>query len=66
MGTNVVIANAIGQDDKEKVKKAVHTSVHVAVIGGITIAIFGEIFSELLLSSLNVPNEVFLPAFMYL
>lgn len=66
MGTNVVIANAIGRDDKEKVKKAVHTSVHVAVIGGITIAIFGEIFSELLLSSLNVPNEVFLPAFMYL
>lgn len=34
LGTNVVIANAIGRDDKEKVKKAVHTSVLVAVIGG--------------------------------
>lgn len=34
LGTNVVIANAIGRDDKEKVKKAFHTSVLVAVIGG--------------------------------
>lgn len=66
LGTNVVIANAIGRDDKEKVKKAVHTSVLVAVIGGIMIAILGEIFSELLLSSLNVPNEVFPSALMYL
>lgn len=66
LGTNVVIANAIGRDDKEKVKKAVHTSVLVAVIGGIMIAILGEIFSELLLSSLNVPSEVFPSALMYL
>lgn len=66
LGTNVVIANAIGRDDKEKVKKAVHTSVLVAVIGGIAISILGEIFSELLLSSLNVPNEVFSSALMYL
>ena len=66
LGTNVVIANAIGRDDKEKVKKAVHTSVLVAVIGGIAISILGEIFSELLLSSLNVPNEVFQSALMYL
>ncbi len=66
LGTNVVIANAIGRDDKEKVKKAVHTSVLVAVIGGIAISILGEIFSELLLSSLNVPNEVFPSALMYL
>ena len=66
LGTNVVIANAIGRDDKEKLKKAVHTSVLVAVIGGIAISILGEIFSELLLSSLNVPNEVFPSALMYL
>lgn len=66
LGTNVVIANAIGRDDKEKLKKAVHTSVLVAVIGCIAISILGEIFSELLLSSLNVPNEVFPSALMYL
>ena len=30
------------------------------------IAIFGEIFSEFLLSSINVPNEVFLSVLMYL
>ena len=34
LGTNVIIANAIGRDDRETVQRAVHTSVLTAIIGG--------------------------------
>lgn len=34
LGTNVVIAHAIGHGDKEAVTKAVHTSVLVSVLDG--------------------------------
>ena len=44
LGANVVIANAIGRNDKQAVHKAVHTSVAVAVLGGIFIAVVGELF----------------------
>ena len=42
LGTNVVIANAVGKKDDETVQKALHTSMIVAVIGGILIALIGE------------------------
>ena len=42
LGANVVIANAIGKDDKKFVQKAVHTSILMSVIGGVLVAIIGE------------------------
>lgn len=66
LGANVVIANAIGRQDKEAVHKAVHTSVAIAVLGGIFIAAVGELVSGVLLRSLNVPDDVFPLALLYL
>lgn len=43
LGTNVVIAHAIGHGDKETVTKAVHTSVLVSVLGGALVALLGEL-----------------------
>ena len=34
LGANVVIANAIGRDDREAVKKAVHAGMHGSMISG--------------------------------
>lgn len=45
LGANVIIANAIGRNDKEAIHKAVHTSVVVAFLGGILIAIVGELIA---------------------
>ena len=59
LGANVVIANAIGRDDREAVKKAVHTSIVVAFLGGILVAVIGELTAAPLLHSLNVPDDVF-------
>lgn len=66
LGANVVIANAVGRDDKQTVQKAVHTSMVVSVIGGVLVAVIGEIIAEPLLTALNVPNDVLELALLYL
>lgn len=66
LGANVVIANAIGRDDRQTVQKAVHTSMVVSVIGGVLVAIIGEIIAEPLLTVLNVPDDVLELALLYL
>lgn len=66
LGANVVIANAIGRDDRQTVQKAVHTSMVVSVIGGVLVAIIGELIAEPLLTVLNVPDDVLELALLYL
>lgn len=66
LGTNVIIAHAIGGGDNKTVTKAVHTSVVMAVLGGIIVTVLGEIISSPLLSLLNVPDDVFDFALLYL
>ena len=66
LGANVVIANAIGRRDKETVTKAVHTSIIVALLAGIGVSIAGELAAKPLLASLQVPDDVFQEALLYL
>ncbi len=66
LGTNVVIANAIGRNDRDTVRKTLHTSVLVAIFGGIFVAFLGEAAAALLLGMLNVPEDVFPLALLYL
>lgn len=66
LGANVVIANAVGQKDEESIRKAVHTSIITAVIGGIFVTILGELGIGSLLQMLNVPDEVFPYALLYI
>ena len=66
LGANVVIANAIGRDDRQTVQKAVHTSMVVSVIGGVLVAIIGELIAEPLLTVPNVPDDVLELALLYL
>ena len=66
LGANVVIANAIGRDDRQTVQKAVHTSMVVSVIGGVLVSIIGELIAEPLLTVLNVPDDVLELALLYL
>ena len=66
LGSNVVIAHAIGNGNREDVQKAVHTSVLFSVIGGIIVGLIGEIVAAPLLGLLNVPDDVFPLALLYL
>lgn len=66
LGANVVIANAIGKGDEKTIHKAVHTSVITAVVGGLLVTLFGELFIGNLLQMLNVPEDVFPYALLYI
>lgn len=66
LDTNVVIANAIGRNDRDTVRKTLHTSVLVAIFGGIFVAFLGEVAAAPLLGMLNVPEDVFPLALLYL
>ena len=66
LGSNVVIATAIGRKDEETVHKAVHTSIIMSIAGGLLVTIFGEIFIGNLLHALNVPEDVLPYALLYI
>ena len=66
LGANVVIANAIGRGDRETVHRAVHTSIVTALIGGVIVAIFGQLIAAGLMGLLNVPDDVYPLALAYL
>ena len=66
LGTTVVIANAIGRDDQKTVHHAVHTSILMALVGGIVVTIIGELVAGYVLSMLNVPHDVYGQALLYL
>lgn len=66
LGVNVVIANAVGRKDDKSVKKAVHTAVLFAIIGGFIVAVLGQFIAEPLLKLLNVPKDVLPYAVLYL
>ena len=66
LGTNVVIANAIGRGNRQDVQKAVHTSVLFALIGGVLVALVGELLAAPVLEMLNVPEDVLPQALLYL
>ena len=42
LGANVAIAHAVGRNDREEVQKTVHTSIVVALLGGILVALAGD------------------------
>ncbi len=65
LGTNVVIANAVGSKDDETVQKAVHTSMIVAVLGGILVALLGELLAEPIFRMQNISEESFGMALLY-
>lgn len=66
LGANVVIANAIGRKDRKSIQRAVHTSIVVAVLGGALMTVLGELTAEPLLRLLQVPEDVFPLALLYL
>ncbi len=66
LGSNVIIAKSIGQGDEEKISKAVHTSVVVALLGGVFLAVLGEFVAPEVVNMLEVPGDVYPLAVKYL
>lgn len=66
IGTNAMIGKWIGTGEKERIRKAVHTSVFLALFGGIVIGIIGFLLSTTFLQWMKSPDDVIGLASVYL
>lgn len=66
VGTNVVIANYIGRGEKDRISKAVHTSMIIAIISGIFLLILGLFLARPILTLMNTPSDILEQAVLYL
>ena len=66
MGANVVIARSTGQGNREGIQKAVHTSILIAFVGGLTMTLIGELLARPILHWMGVPQEIFGEALRYI
>jgi putative MATE family efflux protein len=58
LGANVVMAQFAGSHDVKRIQQAVHTSVLIAIAGGILVTTIGELAVDPVLRLLSVPDEV--------
>ena len=66
VGANAVIARSIGAKHEESAKRAVHTSMAIALTCGVLVAVVGNLVARPLLTLLGVPAEVFNYSLTYL
>ena len=65
-GAGVVISQAYGAQDEERVQKAVHTTVAIAITAGIIVTIAGIILAPVVHNIMGTPTEVYEDAVTYL
>lgn len=66
VGANVVIATFIGKGKERSIRKAVHTSIIVALISGVCLALIGLIFARIILTAMSTPENILDLAVRYL
>lgn len=65
-GTSVLLAQAIGAKDEQRIKKIVDTSICFSFICGVFVALLGNVISVPLLLALECPQDCFDSAVVYL
>lgn len=66
IGANVAIANYVGQQNREKIKDTVHTSMLVAVISGLFLLVLGQLVARPILHYMDTPEDILNYAVTYL
>lgn len=66
VGANVVIANYIGQERLDMVKKSIHNAVILAVMMGLGLMVVGLFLSPFMLRWIGMPDNVLPSAVLYL
>ncbi|MBS7328152.1 MAG: MATE family efflux transporter [Oxalobacter sp.] len=64
-GAGVVIARYFGAQDKERLHKAVHTTVAIGIVCGIFLTAFGFFFTPWLLELMATPDDVMPHSVLY-
>ena len=57
-GSGVIIAQAIGSNNREKLHRMVHTAMSISAIIGVLIGVFGFFFSRKMLGLMLTPDDV--------
>lgn len=65
-GAGVVISQAYGAQDEERLHKAVHTTIAIAIAAGLIVTIAGIFLAPTVLNMMNTPIEVYKDAVVYL
>ena len=66
VGANVVIANLIGANHRERINDAVHTVIAVALAAGVILLALGILLAKPILSLMGAPDNVMDLAVLYL
>ncbi len=66
VGANVLVANYIGMRQHEKIQKAVHSIIALALVAGILMAVVGQVIARPLLELMATPDDVMELAVEYL
>lgn len=65
-GVTVIVARYFGAADWRHLNEGIHTSVAIAIIGGVLFGVLGVAFAPLLLQFLGTPNELMNGSLLYL
>lgn len=66
IGTNVIISRFIGEKNENKISRAVHTSILVALLSGIFVMILGLTITRPMLKLMSTPDDVIELSTIYL
>lgn len=65
-GAGVVISQAYGAQDKDRLHKAVHTTIAIAIAAGAVVTILGVLLAPMVMNVMNTPTEIYEDAVAYL
>ena len=65
-GTSVCVAQFVGGREKENLERTVHTSMAIAIIGGIAMMILGVLLAGKVLSVMKTPENIIAEATLYM
>ncbi len=58
VGSGVAVAQAIGSQNKENIEKSIHTSIPIALAGGLILSVIGVTLSDNMLKLMSTPAEI--------
>ncbi len=66
LGCNIVLANLLGKGDLKRANRAVHTTVSLAFLSGLFLAVLGNLLARPILTAISTPPEVLDLGVLYL
>lgn len=66
VGVSVIVSNAVGEENNDRISKTIHTALGISLIGGILVSIIGIVLSPYFLTWLNTPESAYDGAVAYI